>query len=79
MILPSGFWSVSTTCCTGELHFHSLFFSNDSGPLYNIRGILKDILDLFHGGRVYIFEYDEYYRYQDCTYEVVAEGVAGDR
>lgn len=24
---------------------------------------------------MYIFEYDEYYRYQDCTYEVVAEGV----
>lgn len=24
---------------------------------------------------MYIFEYDEYYRYQDCTYEVVADGV----
>lgn len=40
-----------------------------------ITEILKDILDFFHGGRVYIFEYDEHYLYQDCTYEVVAEGV----
>lgn len=55
---------------------HSLlrFLKDDSVDLC-IMEILKDILDLFHGGRVYIFEYDEYYRYQDCTYEVVAEGV----
>ena len=55
---------------------HSLlrFLKDDSVDLC-ILDILKDILDLFHWGRVYIFEYDEYYRYQDCTYEVVAEGV----
>lgn len=58
---------------------HSLlrFLKDDSVDLC-IMEILKDILDLFHGGRVYIFEYDEYYRYQDCTYEVVAEGVPAE-
>lgn len=50
------------------------FLKDDSVDLC-IMEILQDILDLFHGGRVYIFEYDEYYRYQDCTYEVVADGV----
>ena len=40
-----------------------------------IYDILKDILDFFHGGRVYIFEYEEGYLYQNCTYEVVASGV----
>ena len=37
--------------------------------------ILHDILDYFRGGRAYIFEYDEEYRLQSCTYEVVADGV----
>ena len=41
--------------------------------------ILHDILDYFHGGRVYIFEYDEQRRYQDCTYEVVADGVLPEK
>ena len=56
--------------------FDSLLrFLKEDSVVLCIMEILKDILDLFHGGRVYIFEYDEYYRYQDCTYEVVAEGV----
>ena len=37
--------------------------------------VLKDVLELFHGGRVYIIEYDEGYHTQSCTYEVVAKGV----
>lgn len=55
---------------------HSLFrFLKDEEMGSGIYDILKDILDFFHGGRVYIFEYDEDYQYQDCTYEVVAPGV----
>ncbi|MCD8182192.1 MAG: ATP-binding protein [Bacteroides sp.] len=55
---------------------HSLFrFLKDEEIAPGIYEILKDILDFFHGGRVYIFEYDEKYQYQDCTYEVVAPGV----
>ena len=38
--------------------------------------VLKDVLELFHGGRVYIIEYDENYHVQNCTYEVVAKGVS---
>ena len=41
--------------------------------------ILHDLLDFFHGGRVYIFEYDECKKYQDCTFEVVAEGVSSEK
>ena len=37
------------------------------------------ILDFFRGGRVYIFQYDEKCRYQSCTYEVVAPGVAPEK
>ena len=52
---------------------HSLFrFLKDED-------ILKDILDFFRGGRVYIFQYDEKCRYQSCTYEVVAPGVAPEK
>jgi len=40
-----------------------------------ISGVLKDVLELFHGGRVYIVEYENDYRTQSCTYEVVADGV----
>ena len=55
---------------------HSLFrFLGDEDVSSSIYEILKDILDFFHGGRVYIFEYDENYQYQDCIYEVVAPGV----
>lgn len=38
--------------------------------------VLKDVLELFHGGRVYIFEYDDECHTQSCTYEVVAKGVS---
>lgn len=56
---------------------HSLFrFLKDEEMGSGIYEILRDILDFFHGGRVYIFEYDEDYQYQDCTYEVVTPGVA---
>ena len=55
---------------------HSLFrFLEDEDVSSSIYEILKDILDFFHGGRVYIFQYDEGYQYQDCIYEVVAPGV----
>lgn len=59
---------------------HSLFrFLKDEEIAPGIYEILKDILDFFHGGRVYIFEYNEGYSYQDCTYEVVAEGVRSEK
>jgi PAS domain S-box-containing protein len=52
---------------------HSLFrFLKDEDISAGIYDILKDILDFFRGGRVYIFQYDEKCRYQSCTYEVVA-------
>lgn len=40
-----------------------------------ISSVLKDVLDLFHGGRVYIIEFDARYQMQSCTYEAVAPGV----
>ncbi|WP_291529822.1 ATP-binding protein [Bacteroides sp. UBA939] len=40
-----------------------------------ISKVLRDILELFHAGRVYIFEYDTDAHTQSCTYEVVTEGV----
>lgn len=59
---------------------HSLFrFLKDEEIGPGIYEILKDILDFFHGGRVYIFEYDKEYLYQDCTYEVVAAGVPPEK
>lgn len=59
---------------------HSLFrFLEDDELDTGIYDILKDILDFFHGGRVYIFKYDEKYIYQDCIYEVVAPGVAPEK
>lgn len=58
----------------------SLFrFLKDEEIGSGIYEILKDILDFFRGGRVYIFEYDEDYRFQSCTYEVVAPGVAPEK
>lgn len=58
---------------------HSLFrFLKDEDISAGIYDILKDILDFFRGGRVYIFQYDEKCRYQSCTYEVVAPGVEID-
>ena len=59
---------------------HSLFrFLKDEDISAGIYDILKDILDFFRGGRVYIFQYDEMCRYQSCTYEVVAPGVAPEK
>lgn len=40
-----------------------------------INKILQDILIQFHGGRVYIFEYNYQHETQDCVFEVLAEGV----
>lgn len=56
---------------------HSLRnFMKDKSLSEVISGVLKDVLELFHGGRVYIVEYnDAEYRTQSCTYEVVADGV----
>ena len=55
---------------------HSLsHFLKDESVASGIYEILKDILDFFRAGRAYIFEYNEDYTSQTCTYEVVAEGV----
>lgn len=40
-----------------------------------ISHVLRDVLNLFNGGRVYIIEYDSQYQMQSCTYEAVAPGV----
>lgn len=40
-----------------------------------ISHVLKDVLNLFSGGRVYIIEYDERNHTQSCTYEAVSEGI----
>ena len=50
-------------------------FLKDESVASGIYEILKDILDFFHAGRAYIFEYEKDYTFQTCTYEVVAEGV----
>ena len=55
---------------------HSLsHFLKDESVASGIYEILKDLLDFFRAGRAYIFEYNENYTSQTCTYEVVAEGV----
>ncbi|MEE0591835.1 MAG: ATP-binding protein [Bacteroides stercoris] len=55
---------------------HSLsHFLKDESVASGIYEILKDILDFFHAGRAYIFEYEKDYTFQTYTYEVVAEGV----
>lgn len=55
---------------------HSLsHFLKEESVASGIYEILGDILDFFHAGRAYIFEYNEDYTSQTCTYEVVAEGV----
>lgn len=59
---------------------HSLFhFTQDEKPDSGILDILNDILQFFHGGRAYIFEYDEKYLHQSCTYEVTALGVEPEK
>lgn len=58
----------------------SLFrFLKDEEITSGVYEILKDILDFFRGGRVYIFEYEDNHRYQSCTYEVVAPGVRPEK
>lgn len=59
---------------------HSLFhFVKDDTPDYGIINVLRDILQFFQGGRVYIFEYDELCQYQSCTFEVVTDGVLPEK
>lgn len=52
-----------------------LRFSREEEIKSCINEILQDILTLYHGGRVYIFETDETYTNHTCTYEVVGKGV----
>lgn len=56
-----------------------LHFLKAEDPNLCIMEILHDILEFLRGGRVYIFEYDNRYLYQNCTYEVVAEGVTAEK
>lgn len=59
---------------------HSLFhFLKDERVDTSIYEILHDILDFFHAGRAYIFEYDPLYTMQSCTFEVVAPGVSEEK
>lgn len=44
-----------------------------------IKEILNDILKLYHGGRVYIFEYDATYTHHSCTYEAVSAGISSEK
>ena len=46
------------------------------GAVYNV---LKDILDFFHAGRAYIFEYTADHDFLNCTYEVSASGVDSEK
>lgn len=58
----------------------SLFsFLQDEEVESCIMEILKDILELYGGGRVYIFEYDETNSHHSCTYEVVSEGISTEK
>lgn len=54
-------------------------FLKDENISFGINEILQDVLDFFHAGRVYIFEYSNDYRFQDCTYELVAPGVEPEK
>ena len=56
-----------------------LRFLRDEAVESCIADILRDILNLYNGkGRVYIFEYDEFYAHHSCIYEVVSEGVSAE-
>ncbi|ADV43296.1 ATP-binding protein [Bacteroides helcogenes] len=44
-----------------------------------IENILRDVLQFFHAGRAYIFQYDDTFTTQCCTYEVTASGVSSDK
>lgn len=51
------------------------FLRDDEFDSYIVE-VLNDILNIYKGGRVYIFEYDEDRLSHSCTYEVVADGVS---
>ncbi|MDD3036643.1 ATP-binding protein [Bacteroides sp.] len=58
----------------------SLFsFLQDEEVESCIMEILRDILELYGGGRVYIFEYNETNNHHSCTYEVVSEGISTEK
>ncbi|MEG1563152.1 MAG: ATP-binding protein [Bacteroides sp.] len=56
-----------------------LQFLQDESIETCVNSILTDILQLFHAGRVYIFEYDKDETLMNCLYEVTNEGVAPER
>lgn len=53
-----------------------LRFLMDEEVDFGIMEILKDILNLYQGGRVYIFKYDQNKSHHSCLYEVASEGVS---
>lgn len=56
-----------------------LRFLHDEDVDSCIMEILNDILSLYQGGRVYIFEYNETFTQHSCTYEVVSEGISSEK
>lgn len=56
-----------------------LSFLKDEKIDLRINEILQDILMLFNGGRVYIFEYAEDFSFYNCTYEAVAKDVTPEK
>lgn len=59
----------------GSISQSLLRFLRDENVEDCVSEILSDILSLYRGGRVYIFEYNEDQTCHSCTYEVVSEGV----
>lgn len=56
-----------------------LHFLQDEEVESCIMEILMDIMNLYNGGRVYIFEYDETHTHHSCMYEVVSEGISAEK
>lgn len=56
-----------------------LRFLRDENVEDCVSEILNDILSLYRGGRVYIFEYNDDHTCHTCTYEVVSEGVVSTK
>lgn len=56
-----------------------LRFLNDEKVDSCITDILRDILNLYHGNRVYIFKYNNDLSSQSCIYEVVSENVSPEK
>ena len=56
-----------------------LRFLQDEETEECVMEILKDVLELYEGGRVYIFEYNEKYSCHSCTYEVVSKGITEEK